>query len=1270
MSKHTLARYGKRTAARIRSIRIRAAAWQRQARRAVTLAVISAGAAAAGPLAHAQVGQTAMAPATGVVNRAVAGLQELNQNGPGWLYYGINAADRGLGYNGSYMTLGGFIPYSEDDLGGFWAADLRGHLSQYGGFFSNVGFVRKQFLGGSLLGVGVYWDYDGDLNQYPAYGTCGTPFGQFGHSYNQVGISTEWLTDFGNLRSNGYIPVGTTAYTAGAPNSPFYQNFVMCQYGLDTALTGADLEVGAYVPGLTDWAGMISVGGYALGNSRYNWSNGPSLGQDVVPWFGGVYTRLDMTFLENWDFSLQYNNDSYFDSTGFARLTYRMGGSRRRNVPDQMEQPMMRNEHIVRSHQTPIVALNPSNGYKPWRVVHVNNAVAPGGNGSAEAPFTTITAGNAAAANPWDIVLVAPGLSSTSSTGAPVNAYAGTFSPLAANQYFVGSGSPFFIPSACCGPINIGGLGGLQPVLSNPLGASIDLGKGLVTSNFAIVNSAVGISGTGNLSSAERGSLANNISITGTGTGPYQGIALTNTTGGAGFRKVDIAGMTDGSVVVNGGAPVVDYADGTIVNTQDHILQVNGTVGGSVSLVANPTTPFQETGDGVLVRNAAGDVTISNKNPGATAITIASQKDGINVNNSSGTQTFDGVVITAAGQPNSGYAGVNLQNNAGTSNLNNLDITLTNASNKSPGFLAVNDNVINVTGNNSINVAQAPAVSLTNVTDANMTFSAVKSTSSPTNGVLIDNVGGRIAVTSSLTVTDSAGDGLVVRNSPNLDFSSLATNVTTVGPGIADGIVLQDNSVDATKAVLGQVQVTTANGTGLVVQNAGATTTGGNITATGGASIAANTADLAVVVASATSTNSTGPGLSMVQSSGTVQSQATTVTTPAGNGINLVDNQPGFAADFGVTKVTGIANGAVGVNITNTTEPVPPTLYSFDTLSITTTNGTGLLTRNGGVVNLNSPATIVAAGGAAIDLDNTLGTTGGVAGSGFTFLDLSSTGSTGSGVRLNNLNSNLTVTGTTTIDDAAGPSLSITDNLTPPATDSITFGTVNITNRNNTGMVVDGVYGQVLVQALNVNNPNTVAGDAVTITNTTNPADPTGTGSGRVYLNGGTIDAANGNAVNVQNALASITGMSITNFVANGILASAGSGQITTVQVANSTITSAVGVDGLQQQATGGGVVNATVSNNAISATNATSNALQSIVLDGTSTISLNATGNFGPGGGGPVGAFFLNNVGTGTLSIDQASTANLSTVNNGVLVPTVPPITVNSTTPTVPPPQ
>ena len=214
----------------------------------------------------------------GVANRAVGRLAEINANGPGYLYYGLNGADRGLGYIGSYMTLGGFIPLVEDDMGGIWNADLRSHLSVNGGFFSNVGAVRKQFLGGSLLGLGIYWDYDGDLNQYPTWGNPGAIFGQFGHVYQQVGVSGEFLTDWGNLRSNGYIPVGTTGNQLLGNNTPFYQNYIIAQNGIDAALGGADLEVGMYVPGLSDWAGMINVGGYALGNTRYTTNYGPTAG--------------------------------------------------------------------------------------------------------------------------------------------------------------------------------------------------------------------------------------------------------------------------------------------------------------------------------------------------------------------------------------------------------------------------------------------------------------------------------------------------------------------------------------------------------------------------------------------------------------------------------------------------------------------------------------------------------------------------------------------------------------------------------------------------------------------------------------------------------------------------------------------------------------------------------------------------------------------------------------------------------------------------------
>ncbi len=637
MSKKAVTRTGKKRAiARLRAIKRRAAAFKRGTRKLLTMMLVAAFAVDGPMVSHAQVGsgmiggasgQGAMAPVGGLVNSGIARFRELEANGPGWMYWGLNAADRGLGYQGSYMTLGGFIPYAEDDLGGIWSADLRSHLSNYGGFFSNVGLVRKQFFGGAIGGIGVYWDYDGDQNQYAdttitdtfSTSTGGPASYVFagGQSYNQVGVSGEFLTDYGNLRSNGYIPVGTTAQTM----DPFVGNSLLCTPGINAALAGADLEVGAYLPGLADWAGMVSVGGYTFGNARYNLANG----QDVVPFFGGVYTRLDLTLIRNWDFSLQYNNDSYFDSTGFARLTYRMGGSRRRNVPDQMEQPMMRNEHIVRAHQAPEQAINPATG-NPWRVIHVDNSAtdAPAGNGTAESPFTrlapdgsTASNANAAANQPYDIVFVQKG----NSLNSP---YAGGFVFNADNQYLVGEGTSLRVPTVNCGYVPIWTSAGSPqyPVITNSANpasiAAIELTNGSSTNSYVdhvkIVGAAVGISdGAGMLPPAAPGdapgrATVNDVQIV--GNGPSQtGIVIGDIQGGGGtfdFTNMALSNLTRDGIVVDGqagGNPNVNVSNSTIKNTSGSAVVVNAIAGEGRLRLANSTIDGT-TGAGVTVTGA------------------------------------------------------------------------------------------------------------------------------------------------------------------------------------------------------------------------------------------------------------------------------------------------------------------------------------------------------------------------------------------------------------------------------------------------------------------------------------------------------------------------------------------------------------------------------------------------------------------------------------------------------------------------------------------
>ena len=844
MSKTIANRSVKRAAARRRAIRRKAAAWKRRARRALTLMLVAGG--VMGPLAGpaaAQMGgmgaaggfgQAAMAPAGGLVNRAVTRLQDLEANGPGWLYYGINAADRGLGYNGSYMTLGGYMPYAEDDLGGLWAADLRGHFSEYGGFFSNMGAVRKQFIGGTLLGIGVYWDYDGDQNQYELRNNpCGTGvFGQFGHSYNQVGVSGEWLTDYGNLRSNGYIPVGTTAYTAGAPGSPFYQNYVMCQYGLDAALSGADLEVGAYIPGLSDWAGMVSVGGYALGNSRYDWYSGTKANQDVVPWFGGVYTRLDMTFARNWDFSLQANNDSYFDWTGFARLTYRMGGSRRRNVPDQMEQPMMRNEHIVRAHQTPEVAYNPSTG-TPWRVFHVNNAAAAGGNGTSEQPFNTLAEGNTAATNAYDIVFVSRG--NGTATG-----YDTTFSFNNNNQYLIGDGASFLLPNVCCPPIQLASnTSGLRPLLSNPAGTSVKIdgptGGGATIANFQITGSDIGIEGTGNLSSAAgRPSLVQNVSISGDGTKAGQsGVELTNATGTISFVDTAITDMTRVGFGVNGGDPVVSYqgsiTSGTATNggVASPLIKIENLTSGTIGLAVGsaptgstvPNTISDNGGQGIWIENNAAGATIDIDNVSLTnnaesAIRVLDDNSTTFVSAGSGTgiiKNTAGAAITVEGAaPDFTYQGpITNSRPAGGApsyllNVSNLSGFGKLAFYSDPGspFIDTGDGIqiVDNTSFDSILVSQATITSsgaqgvlINNSTGTNITLDGITIDKASSAGVLVTNSSADISFqTLNISLADANAIGLQAQNNSGSSLTTLLTNNISTASTTQPAIEIND----------------------------------------------------------------------------------------------------------------------------------------------------------------------------------------------------------------------------------------------------------------------------------------------------------------------------------------------------------------------------------------------------------------------------------------------------------------------------------------------
>ena len=90
------------------------------------------------------------------------------------------------------------------------------------------------------------------MNQYA--GTGNTQFGQFGHVYQQIGVSGEPITDRELSGVTDTCPLARLL-TVLEPREHLGTNMIMCAYGLDAALGGADLEVGA---GFQRWKHLVA----------------------------------------------------------------------------------------------------------------------------------------------------------------------------------------------------------------------------------------------------------------------------------------------------------------------------------------------------------------------------------------------------------------------------------------------------------------------------------------------------------------------------------------------------------------------------------------------------------------------------------------------------------------------------------------------------------------------------------------------------------------------------------------------------------------------------------------------------------------------------------------------------------------------------------------------------------------------------------------------------------------------------------------------------
>lgn len=384
-------------------------------------------------------------------------------NFPEHLYLGFTGVDEGLGFEGSYFTVGGLFPFYTDGWNGIWYNDDRLHLSENGGFFGNFGIGRRQLVGNTAHGLGLWYSVDDDQ------------WDNFGHRFHEIGASLEVINPEYEIRFNGYLPISNTDFTYGTPGNPFVGNQLLIQTGVDTALAGMDGEFGVAVPGLETWAAKAFVGYYFYD---------PLETTSAIRGFGGARARVEFSPAERVSFNFQVNHDDTFDTTGFLTVNWHLYGARHPAVSSHTLQPIVRNAHIVRVHQDAIIATNPNTGLA-YNVLHVNNTAGPGGDGTIDAPFRNLTEVQNASM-PDDLIYVhGTGLQYTNTIA------------LQDRQLFIGSGpGNVFIPTVEVGSFLMPSITDVNPLVGNPLGPSVFLADDNLVGRITF-NGQTGISGNG-----------------------------------------------------------------------------------------------------------------------------------------------------------------------------------------------------------------------------------------------------------------------------------------------------------------------------------------------------------------------------------------------------------------------------------------------------------------------------------------------------------------------------------------------------------------------------------------------------------------------------------------------------------------------------------------------------------------------------------------------------------------------------------------------------
>lgn len=470
--------------------------------------------------------------------------------GPGWSLDLRYRAPRGLGYQEGYGSAQLFL--SSTSMERFHPfIDLRGHLFNDGKWAANGGLGFRYIADSrtSTYGGNLYYDFrDG--------GSIG--------GVHQMSGGLEYLSRFFEMRTSGYLPLGSRTSRSDPTFCRFSGHNVLLSQNVAAALSHVDGEIGVPLHRLGPISLFFGAGGYYLFHKSVEGAE-----------LGGVWgkkARAEIGFYDGVILGGAVTSDPIFEvrSQGYLTVSIplgpknlRQGGKRfRSRYPGNFDAKAIQfarlTQNVERDEIIPIqekgqeVCLLPCNG--TCQAFFVDNRAEPG-DGTFEEPFATLKEAEEAS-SPGDLLYILPG------NGTPDGMDQGIV--LKEGQLLIGSGSSFSLCGQCIPACSRGA----SPVITNISGGSaITLAEGVEVAGIEIegpvpigvdtfssgtfflhdlfLHDLEGGIGIGSLGTSPSGSkLFSNISI-GASDGDAIGISLRSAGGAISLREVamqDIGG--------------------------------------------------------------------------------------------------------------------------------------------------------------------------------------------------------------------------------------------------------------------------------------------------------------------------------------------------------------------------------------------------------------------------------------------------------------------------------------------------------------------------------------------------------------------------------------------------------------------------------------------------------------------------------------------------------------------------------------------------------